>query len=178
MDVQCAQMYLHEMHIAELDSTIAAISAFHSFLVPLHVMDQKEVGVTFRSAAQLFESNRKVVVDCCFFGKHEIPGTYVNIGAARVDCFIAVIQLEKRIMKANFSRWLSTWLTKQGISEKTVDLVVSHHASLRRETLRPLDCDARRLSTLIQRPETTSNDFVLSPNQKMSSKVRISESCL
>ena len=174
MDVQCAQMYLHEMHIAELDSTIAAIQAFNSFLVPLHVMDQKEVGVMFRSAAQLFESNRKVVVDCCFFGKHEIPGTYVNIGAARVTCVIAVIQLEKRIMKANFSRWLSTWLTKQGISEKTVDLVVSHSrvfttrdaASLGLRCTKAIDIDPEtrnnfeRLRSLAQpEDEQQSKDF-------------------
>ena len=155
MDVQCAQMYLHEMHIAEVDSTIAATQAFNSFLVPLHVMDQKEVAATFRSAAQLFESNRKVVVDCCFFGKHEIPGTYVNTGAARVTCVIAVIQLEKRTMKAGFCRWLSTWLTNQGINEKTVNLVVSQSRVF---TTRDAESMGLRCASTIDiDPETRSN---------------------
>ena len=155
MDVQCAQMYLHEMHIAEVDSSIAATQAFNSFLVVLHAMDQKEVAATFRSAAQLFESNRKVVVDCSFFGKHEIPGKYVNIGAARVNCFIGIIQLEKRIMKANFSRWLSTWLTKQGINEKTVDLVVNHSRVF--TTRHAESMGLRCASTIDIDPETRSN---------------------
>ena len=104
MDVQCAQIYLHEMHIREVDSSIATIQAFNSFLIVLHAMDQKEVGATFRSAAQFFEGGSKIVAECCWFGKHEIPGTYVGGSAARVNCFVAIIQLEKRMMKANFSR--------------------------------------------------------------------------
>ena len=97
------------MHIRVVDSVVAT-QAFNSFLIVLHAMDQKEVGVTFRSAAQFFEGGSKIVAETCWFGKREIPGTWAGGSAARVNCFVAILQLEKRMMKANFTRFLCTWL--------------------------------------------------------------------
>ena len=132
------------MHIREVDSSIATIQAFNSFLIVLHAMDQKEVGATFRSAAQFFEGGSKVVAECCWFGKHEIPGTYVGGSAARVNCFVAIIQLEKRMMKAISLAGYQPGLQNRASTRRWLKRLYSSRGSSRRGKLSPWDCGARR----------------------------------
>jgi hypothetical protein len=111
------------MHIRVVDSVVAT-QAFNSFLIVLHAMNEQEVSVTFRSAAQHFEGGGSIA-EMFWMGKRDLPGTWVGVGsAARVNCFVAILQLEKRMLKANFTRFLCTWLKKQGIPEKVIDTVV------------------------------------------------------
>ena len=122
MDVQCARSYLHEVRIQVVDSVVAT-QTFKSFLIILHAMDEREVSVTFRSAAQHFEGGGNPA-DAFWIGKRDLPGAWVGVGSvACVNCFVAILQLEKSTMKANFTRFLCNWLKRQCIPEKVIDKV-------------------------------------------------------
>ena len=122
MDVQCARSYLHEMRIRVVDSVVAT-QTFNSFLIILHAMDEREVSVTFRSAAQHFEGGGNPA-DVFWIGRRDLPGAYVGMfGVARVNCFVAILQLEKTTLKTNFTRFLCNWLRKTCIPENVIDKV-------------------------------------------------------
>ena len=55
MDVRCSRAYLQETRIKTEDPTIV-IQGLNTFLLCLHGMEEQELSVTFRSAAQHFES--------------------------------------------------------------------------------------------------------------------------
>ena len=93
MDVQCARTFLQELCI-RAESSADAILGSTTFLLNLHAMNQQEVSVTFRSAAQHFETggsgNSASVV---WIGKRDIPGVWVDrCDVTTVSSFVAVIQ--------------------------------------------------------------------------------------
>ena len=122
MDVQCAKAFLQELRIRVDDST-TALQGFSTFLLVLDAMDEQEVSVTFRSAAQHFKGNGNSA-NLFFIGKRDIPGAWVDKGnVCAVSCFVAVLQLESTMSKQNFTRYLCTWLKNQRIPAQVVDAV-------------------------------------------------------
>ena len=150
MDVQCARTYLQEMRIRteEPDKVVHGLNAF---LLLLHGMNQQQVSVVFRSAAQHFEAGGNPA-NLFWIGKRDIPGSWVDEGnSAYVSSFIAILQFENAMHnRNNFNRQLHNWLKKQCIPGEVVDKTVrwarvftareSEAMGLRYET--PLEIDA------------------------------------
>jgi hypothetical protein len=122
MDVQCARAYLQEMRIRAEDPN-RVVRGWNTFLVCLHAMDGPEVSAAFRSAAQHFEGQNKA--NLFLIGKRDIPGSWVDMdNVACVSSFVAILQFEGAMLKANFTRYLGNWLNKQRIPDQVIDKVV------------------------------------------------------
>ena len=155
MDVQCARAFLQELRIRAEELTVAS-QGVSTFLLNLHAMDEREVSVTFRSAAQHFEGGGSSA-NLFWIGKRDVPGAWVDMGdVTYVSSFVAVLQFESAMLKANFVRYLCNWLKKQHIPEHVVDKVARQSRVF---TTREAEALGLRYETPVEVDAGTRSDF-------------------
>ena len=155
MDVQCARSFLQEMLI-KTGGTAAAVNGASTFLINLHAMDEREVSIVFRSAAQHFECGGNPA-NAFWIGKRDLPGAWVDMGdVTHVSSFIAIVQFERSMSKFNFLRYLSNWLKKQSIGEQVIDNV---RRQSRIFTTRECETMGLRYESPVEIDEEVRSDF-------------------
>ena len=155
MDVQCARTFLQEMRIKMGEMTVG-VNGSSTFLINLHAMDEREVSIVFRSAAQHFECGGNPA-NAFWIGKRDLPGAWVDMGdITHVSSFIAIVQFEKAMTRFNFSRYLSNWLKRQSMGEQVIDKVTRQSRIF---TTRECEAMGLRYESPVEIDEEIRSDF-------------------
>ena len=111
MDVQCARTFLQEMPIGVANSCRLVSQAVNSFIMCFHGMEESELSIIFRSAAQHFEGRRNLA-DLFWIGRRDVPGSWVQTSdVATVNCFVGILQFSHPMPdRCHFTRYMQTWI--------------------------------------------------------------------